>query len=65
MANREHTLMHAMEPPRRDPLIDDLGMELEICQLPQRHHPVLSRGQLGNLPVRGASLPLMGRFSSI
>jgi len=46
MPDRVYTLVDPMELSRYNPLVDDLDVESQTLQLPERHQPVLPRRQL-------------------
>jgi hypothetical protein len=48
-----HPAPQGLEPPRRDTVLDRAVAEPAFPELPERHHPELSRSDGGHGPVRG------------
>jgi hypothetical protein len=66
MADGIDALMHAVQTPRRDPLVQDPRVQAQPDKLKKRNHPMLPRRQLGERPVRSTEdHSPTGRFSSI
>lgn len=64
MSNGIGPLMHAVQPPGHNPLIDDLDVKSQLLQLPERHNSVLPSSQVGDGSV-GSTPPPTGRFPSV